>query len=93
MGTHPEIPWEASGVDDFLAHEAEPDDLRDLVLIEVAANRVADLAMQIGRPTAAVKIDSPRARAVKPSPLASSTRKTTSGRFTYLARELIASVG
>jgi len=41
-GTHPEIPC------DFLTHEAEPDDLRDRALIEVAANRVADLAMQIG---------------------------------------------
>jgi hypothetical protein len=49
MRTQPEISAEASSVDDFVADEVESDDLRGIVLVEVTANRVADLRVQIGR--------------------------------------------
>jgi hypothetical protein len=40
---------EASSADDFLAYEVEPDDLRDLALVEMAVNRVSHLRMEIGQ--------------------------------------------
>ena len=39
---------EVSSRDDFLAHEVEADDPWDLVVLEVAAHRVADVHVQTG---------------------------------------------
>ena len=48
-GRHRRRPAEASSPDDFLADEVEPDDPRNLALVEVAVNRVSDLVMEIGQ--------------------------------------------
>lgn len=42
-----DVPAEASRGDDFLAHEVEPDHSGGLPFVEVAANRIPDLVVQV----------------------------------------------